>query len=152
VITLREHPGVAARHRAELDDGPPPEVPARVNMSDVSLERDAVAPPARQAERARREAVDSVGPEHHRRPGGRTVEADGRAGLVDVERRGLHAVAEVGARRGGLLGQVRVEAPALRHEHERPLALALEAPPVAEAELAATHGVLHDRLDGDSER
>ena len=73
------------------------------------------------------------------------VEPYGDAVAVRLDRRDLHAVAEVGAGRGRLLREVVVEPAPLRHQHERPAPAALEPAPVAEPELERVDDVLDDR-------
>ena len=98
-------------------------------------------------ERANGEAVDAVGSDHHLRARGGSVEANGGAAVRELERGRAHAVAELGARLDRLLGQMRVEPAALGHQHERPVAAALEAPAVAETEVDPLDHVFDDRLD-----
>src|SRR5438093_6505783 len=67
VIALREDPAVAARDRAELDDGLAPVAlgPSRP-VRDVSLERDAVLDIAGKSQCASGDPIRPVGP-HERR-------------------------------------------------------------------------------------
>ena len=150
VVAFREDPRVAARHDTQVDDRPAaPALLARVAVIHVPLERDAVTPLRAQAERPGRDPVDAVRPDHDRRGRRRAVEPDGRLLLPQLERSGTYPVAEVGTRGGRLLGEMSVEPPPLRHQHERAVALALEAMPVAQAELEAVDHVLDHRLDRD---
>ena len=151
VVALREDPGVAAGNRAQLDQRPSAIVLARVNMSNVSLERDPVRAAAGEPERAHGQPVDAVGPDRDGRRRRRVVEAHGHRFVVHLQPRGAHAVAEVGPGGRGLLGEVCVEPPPLRHQDQRLLAPPLDAAAVAQAEPNPSHGVLDHRLDRDRE-
>jgi hypothetical protein len=151
MVSLREDPCVAAGHGAELDDGAAAVVLARVNMRDVPFERHAMRAAPREPQRARRQAVHPVGADRDGSRGCRAAEAHRHCLLVGLERRRSHAVAEVGAGHGGLLRQVRIQPPPLRHQDQRLLAAPLEAATVAEAELEAPDRVLDHRLDRDGQ-
>jgi len=147
VIALRERPGVPARNGAEVEEGAAAEATLVWSVRHVSLERHAVPAGVEEAEGARREPIDPVCPDHHRRTRGSSAETDRGAALLELECGCAHAVANVGAGRGRLLDQVRVEAAPLRHQHERPVAApALEAAAVAETELDELHHVLDDGI------
>ena len=147
VVALRKDPRVAARDGAELDDRPAAVVLARVNMVDVALERHAVRTVALQPERTDGQPVDPVCADRHRRRRSRAAEAHRHRVLVDLQPGRADAVAEVGAGCGCLVGEIRVEAPSLRHQDQRPLGVPLDAPLVAKAEPDVPNGVLDDRLD-----
>jgi hypothetical protein len=86
-----------------------------------------------------------------------TVRADHRGCLdplaIHGQRRELHAhaVPELGAGLARLIDEVGVEPAALRHGDQRPRGSALEALPVAEAELEDVHLLLDDRVDREGE-
>jgi hypothetical protein len=150
VVAFRENPRVAARHDTQVDDRPAaPTLLARVAVLHVPLERDAVTPLGAQAERPGRNPVDAVRSDHDRRGRRRAVEPDGRLFLPKLQRGGAYPVAEVGTRGRRLLGEMSVEPPPLRHQHERAVALALESPPVAQSQLEAVDHVLDHGLDRD---
>ncbi len=147
VVALRKRPGIAARNGAEVEQGSAAEAILVVPVRDVSLERDAVPSAVEKPERANGEPVDPVGSDHHLRARGGSVEANGGGAVLELERGRAHAVAELGARLDRLLGQMRVEPAALGHQHERPVAAALEAPAVAETEVDPLDHVLDHRVD-----
>src|SRR5207253_5248133 len=135
VVALRKYPRVAARHGGQVDHrAAPPALLARVNIRDVPLEGDTVAPIG-ESERPRREPVDPVRSDHDRGAGRGSVEADDRLVFAGLESRPAQAVPKVRSRRRGLLGKVSVEPPPLCHQHERLAPAPLEPRPVPEAEL-----------------
>ena len=150
VVSLGEHPAVAAGDRAELEDGTPsiPSLDDRL-ARDVPLERDGEHVVAAEPEAVTHAPVDAVRADEHAALDAAAVHADrdGRPGGLDVGH--LHAVTHVGARGSSLLEEVLVETDALRHLDQRSLAETFEAHPVPETKADAVDDVLDDRLDGD---
>ena len=131
-----------------LDRAPPPALLARVNIRDVPLERDAVAP-APDAERPRADPVDAVRPDHDLRLRGGPVEANRGLALSELQAGRAEPVPEVRPRGRRRFREVRVQVPPLRHQHERPLPSALEAHAVATAELEPADDLFDDGIDRD---
>jgi hypothetical protein len=120
VVPLREHPAVPAGHDAELD----PRgclVPAASEgvPGDVPLERDAAHDAVSEPGGASDDAVRAVGADEEVRS--HRVVADLRRDtvLAELERSGGDAVAEGRPGEHGLLREVHVETPPLRHQDER---------------------------------
>src|SRR5215211_626439 len=142
VVTLREHPGVAARDRAELDQRAATEA-SRFDrlVRHVALECDRVVMTAAEADRPRGDSVHSVRADQRRGAHRHAVDGEASVGRDVAD---LRPLAEIGAGLRGLLGEERVETPPLRHEQERSLAAPLEPLPVSEPELERRYAVLDD--------
>src|SRR5262249_7294293 len=139
VVALRKDPAVPARNHAELED----ELAAvSVLERRIPLEGDAVSVLVTRDHRPRGDAVHAVSADDDARANPFAVNDD----VAVVERRS-DAVAELGARLLGLPREELVEAPALRHEAERPRARALEGLAVVETQLEAIDDVLYDGID-----
>ena len=150
VVALREHPAVAAGDRAELEDGASP-IPVLADRLErhVALERDGEHVVVAEPEPVANPPVDPVRADERAALDPPAVDAQGDAGLAGLDLRHLHAVTDVRAGGDGLLEQMLVEADALRHLDQRPLAVPFEAHPVAEAKADAVDDVLDHRVDRD---
>ena len=149
VVALREHPSVATRHDAQLDDGRPLDVSgAEVSVRDVPLERDTVDDPRIEPGRARHDPVGAVRADE--RVGAHDLPAHAHAdvGCIHIDIGDSRSIAELGARRRCLLREMRVEQPPLCHEDERLRVPPREAPPVPEPDPEAVDDVLDDGVDG----
>ena len=120
VVALREHPAVATRDDAELHPGGPA-VRLRVEVAPggVRLEGDAGDDAVAEPYRARDGPVRSVGSDDERSPYSYAPDGGGHAVAVQRERVHARPVAELRARRRGLLGEVQVEAAPLGHQDQR---------------------------------
>ena len=148
VVSLREHPAVAAGDDPELDDRGSLE-PGAVDRAvrDVRLQRDAPHDPVPEAGLARDDPVRAVGADEHVRDDLPAVDARRHAIALVEQVRHAHAVSEVGPGRGRLLREMQVEPAPLRHEDERRLMPPREAPPVAKPDAEPVDDVLDDRVD-----
>ena len=135
VVALREHPAVTPGDRAELEDGASP-IPVLADRLErhVALQRDGEHVVAAEPEPVANSSVDAVRADEHAALDTPAVDAQRDAGLPDLDVRHLHAVTDVRAGGDGLLEQMLVEADALRHLDQRPLAVPFEAHPVRRAE------------------
>ena len=149
VITLREHPAVAAGYDAKLDnscarDGSGLELPVRHVRFECHTVDDARVEP----HRARDDPVGTICADervclHHA-----SVHPHRDAGLAVLDLPDSSTITKVRARRRRLLREMRVEPPPLRHEDERLRVPAREALPVPEPDPEAVDDVLDDRVDG----
>ncbi len=148
VIALREHPAVATWDDAELDPGRPAIGRALEHAPlDVPLERDAAHDPGAQPGRPRDDAVGAVRADDEARPDSVWPGPCGHAGVAELEVARANSVAEVRSRGSGLLGEMEVETPPLRHLDEPLVAPARQLHAVPDADDHAIDDVLHDRID-----
>ena len=151
VVALRKHPAVAAGDDPELEHGAAPVAVAQLRVGDVPFERDADRLVPAEAERPGADAVDAVGADESGSVD--LLPVDGRRHTLRArgDRRHLAAVAKLGAREGGLLGQVRIEPDSLGHEDERRVAAVLEPAAVAKPHPHGGDRVLDHRRDREGE-
>ena len=149
VVALGEDPAVPAARRAELHDGgarrsargraaPRRRCPRARRRGRCP--RRALPPSRRRRSRRRRRRAPKPRPAR-RRPSPVTLV------VPELDVRDTCAVAEGRACGGRLLGEVRVEPTALRHQDQRLVARAAEVPPVVEPQLERVDDVLDDRVD-----
>ena len=147
MVALGEHPAVAAGNGAELEHrAPAVAVLARLRVGNVAFERNAVAVPVLEQERARRDSVDAVRADYDVRR--QRLVADPDDAIV-ADGRDPGTVAELRAGVGSLLRKEGVEPLSLGHQDDRRGASALEAVAIPERELEAVDDVLHHRRDVD---
>src|SRR5919106_894733 len=148
VVAFGEDPAVAAAHGAELHHEAAV-IAARwkLRVREVSLERNADVLVAAEAECAGAQAVDAVRADERLRRVAPAVRGDGDASLAVLDGDDPRAVAEVGSRLGGTLGEVVVESLALRHVGDRRACAAGDLPAVAQAQVGGRDDVLDDRVE-----
>ena len=146
MITLREHPAVAARDRPELEDRRAGMALPRHRIREVALERDPVRGLRPDRETLRGDSVGPVGADQQAGAHAIGAERDGDPAGIDVEPGDTNAVAEIRPRCRGALGEQRVEPPALRHQDQRPFAAPLVRVSVRVAKAHAGDDVLDHRI------
>ena len=100
-----------------------------------------------QARRSRHDAVGAVRADEEGRTDARVSDACPHFRLVDLDLGDGGAIAEVGARRRSLLGEMEVEASPLRHVDEPCIAPASDLPSVPRTDDDPVDDVLDDRID-----
>ena len=146
VVALREHPAVSAGHDRELDHRGPLEV-ARPSASSGTFPSSAT-PRTIPSPRPNDRATMPFAPSAPTTTSARTASPPTRAVTPSPSTSialDARALAELGARRGGLLGEEGVQAPALRHPDQRLVVAPRERRPVAEPQLEAVDVTLDDR-------
>ena len=145
VIPLREHPRVAAGHHAGLDDGATA-IAVGVDRAprDVALQRNATDDPLPEpAARATTPFAPSA-PTSVARLDARATDVGHDAVVAQLDDLDGRVVAKLRTGCHRLLGEVRVEPAALRHQDQRSVGAAIEPASVAEPELQRVDDVLDD--------
>ena len=148
MVALRKHPAVSAGDDSKLDPrGLVVRRPLEDTPGHVALERDTAHDAFVDAGRSRDDAVRTVGADDEGRADDLASHARRYARVADRDLAHRGAVAKVGSRSRGLLGEMEVEPPPLRHADERLSARACDLAPVTNAYDQPVDDVLYDRLD-----
>ena len=149
VVGLRKQPPVAADDPGDLDHRRPPKVGVGDELvGQAPFDRHAVR--ALDADRARADAVRSVGSDHD--GGADDPASEAHARVARADRRRSRPVDELGSGGDRLLDEELVEPDPARHEDQRRAAAALEAARVVQAHQQPVHLLLDDRRGRERQR